>query len=237
MRRIARSNRPIGTVVSLMGGLLATVGIIGICPGMTMRFAPPRRRAWPCRWRPADPRAISPGPSSMLARPCSHAPAQAASQAGSPAASSAPITPESTSPAPAVASQGVPEPLIAARPSGAATTVSEPFSSTTAPMRRAAARAAPSRSLARRAEQLGELAGMGVMTRRAAQRPRGGRRRRPACLRLQPRCGGRRAALAARYAPSRCLGRGRKPRWCAARRPAGGSSVSSLMISPAAPWR
>ncbi len=77
----------------------------------------------------------------MPASPCSHAPAQAASNAGMPCASNPAIMPASTSPEPAVASQGGAFSQIAARPSGAAITVSAPFSRTVAPEAFAAARA------------------------------------------------------------------------------------------------
>src|SRR5688572_24945511 len=50
--------------------------------------------------------AIIPGPAASAARPCSHTPAQAASNACSPRARIAAMIPARTSPVPAVASQG-----------------------------------------------------------------------------------------------------------------------------------
>src|SRR5205807_7908073 len=79
------------------------------------------------------------GPASPAASPCIHTPMQAASNGGTPCASTPAIIPASTSPAPAVASQGGALEAMLARPSGEATTVSGPFSSTTAPDRSAAA--------------------------------------------------------------------------------------------------
>src|SRR5690606_37964811 len=80
------------------------------------------------------------------ARPCSQAPAAAASKASMLWHSRAPTMPEITSPVPAVARRASPLVERRTRPSGWSTTVVGPFSSTTAPVSAARRRAAAMRS-------------------------------------------------------------------------------------------
>src|SRR4249919_423093 len=71
--------------------------------------------------------AIIEGPAASAARPCSHTPAQAASNASSPRARIAAMIPASTSPVPAVASQAGAGGAKPSLPSGEATSVSGPL--------------------------------------------------------------------------------------------------------------
>ncbi len=68
-----------------------------------------------------------------MPRVCTKAAAAAASPAGSPLASSAPIMPDSTSPDPAVAAHDSPTGLMYTRPPGSAMTVAYPLSNTVTP--------------------------------------------------------------------------------------------------------
>src|ERR1700678_3395066 len=91
-----------------------------------------------------------PGPGSAAdssaARACTKAPAPAASLGGNPAASRAPIIPDSRSPDPAVAAQDCPAGLRYTGPPGSAMTVTLPLSKTVAPSASASLRVAPTRS-------------------------------------------------------------------------------------------
>ena len=86
IRRIARSNKPIGAVVSLMRRAFLQAPQCNRISRMARAIAAGKSSA------------TRPIPSISPARPCSHAPAQAASQGGMPPASKAAIKPDKTSP-------------------------------------------------------------------------------------------------------------------------------------------
>src|SRR6201993_594249 len=121
---------------------------VGVLRSLTFYKQATAARMW-ARMRDADVGAGR-GPGSaaeeFAARAWTNAAAAAASAAGSPAASSAPIMPDSTSPDPAVAAHDWPAGFRYTRPPGAAITVTLPLSRTVAPNLSASRRVAPMRS-------------------------------------------------------------------------------------------
>ena len=156
--------------------------------------------------------ATSPRPSASPARPCSHAPAQAASQGGMPPASSAAIRPASTSPAPAVARAGVPVPFDGGAAVGGGDHRVRPFQQHHGADLRGGGAGGGEAVGAGWAEQLGELALVRRDGRPRRGAPRGGRHGRPARPRRPAPDARRRATAAGRRAPRPGPARGRRPR-------------------------
>ncbi len=98
-------------------------------------------RRWRAGWRRRGRRRSSPAPRSRRRGREARLPPLAASNAPSPRARSAAISPASTSPVPAVASHAGAGGAKPIRPSGEATIVSGPLNTITAPLRRAASSA------------------------------------------------------------------------------------------------
>src|SRR5579875_1281020 len=125
--------------------------------GGKIHFGPRRAETAAGRQAPTSDRyrdnktGRSPATSPSLGPLCAASPwawaaRAAASNAGSPRARKAAITPVRTSPVPAVARRGEPDAETSTLPSGEATTVVEPFNRNTAPVSLAAARTSAMRS-------------------------------------------------------------------------------------------